>query len=263
MRSVIPKSEQERRDEMIIPLIGAGIATTALLYFALSPAGKNVVMWYDGVRESAPNDRGTFRQAARSAAGALRATAVPIESGADIADAIRSFQGKISVLVLVGHGTPTSFFEPNGAGLRVGPTSLPGWLGIVDFARLLAPKLKRGFVISLAGCSAARENSEHDEGTWWDGGTRSLAGMLRDALALAGAPSGEVRGHTSRGTVLLNPQGRTFYVKRAYAGRPGIHVMKQAGRAQPRSLNDVVTWNNYARGNIAARWMLGAPVPRG
>ncbi len=167
------------------------------------------------------------------------------------------------MLVMVGHGTPTSFFEPNGAGIRTGSTSLPGWLGITDFARLLAPKLKRGFVISLAGCSAARENSEHDEGTWWDGGARSLAGLLRDALVLAGAPSGEVRGHTSRGTTLLNPQGRTFYVSRAYIGRPGVHVMKLAGRPRPTSLGYVAEWNNYARGTIAARWMLGVPIPRG
>ncbi len=39
---------------MILPLIGAGVATSALIYLALSSSGKNVVMWYDGFGRARP-----------------------------------------------------------------------------------------------------------------------------------------------------------------------------------------------------------------
>lgn len=218
-----------------------------------------LVLHTDNVRADAPGDRRVFRDNGRLAAGRLGTSPIPILSAQDILNALRSSPGNLRVVVMVGHGTPTSFFEPRSFGFRTGRTALPAWLSVQDFAAALAPKLARNAVVSIGGCSSGRNADEPAvwgvNSTSWDGGERSLAAQLRDALAARGAVA-EVRAHTLLGTTLQNPQGRAFST--ATPGAPGVHLMRVMGRARPTTHAEYRDWNNYAQGDVAFNWMMGA-----
>jgi len=253
----------------ILPTVGviAGSMATYGLWSLLRPRSALVLYSDDPGDTSA--DRGTFRAAGQRAARYLHTTAVGVSSAQDILDAIDQAPGNLGVVMLVGHGTPQKFFSPSRFGIRhrgVGRTQLPRWISAADFSVRLAPKLARGFILTFAGCSAGRNSGEPSgwvlSSTSWDGGAQSLAARLRDSLARSRA-TGEVRGHTVFGTALDNPQGRTFYAGRGSIGRPGVHIMHQAGWSHPQDFNDYRAWNTYAQGRIARGWMVGLPIPRG
>lgn len=252
----------------ILPAVGIAAGGTAAYGLWSRVRPRNALVLYSDDPQDTSSDRGTFRDVGQRVAGYLRTTAVAVSSAQDILTAIDRALGNLGVVVLVGHGTPSKFFSPSRFGIRysrAGGTRLPRWLSTVDFAARLAPKLARGFVLSLAGCSSGRSTNEPSGwqlcSTSWDGGVRSLASGLRNDLSRQGA-SGEVRGHTVFGTTLDNPQGRTFRVGRWSINRPGVHVMHQARWARPRDFNDYRAWNNHAQGRIARGWMAGLPIPR-
>jgi hypothetical protein len=224
-------------------------------------------MHTDNVREDSPGDRAIFRRNAAVAGRVLGVTPVPIRSGQDVLEAIRRSPGDLGTVVLVGHGTQTSFFEPRSFGIRArGSDSLPAWLSAETFARELARKARRGVIVSLAGCSAGASPAEYRDPSTvsGDGGADSLAGIIRDTLQRAGVggEGGEVRAHTTQGTVLMNPQGRTFKIKSVEVGRPGRHIMGMTWGREALDTRSPVEWQRFARGNVATRWMLGGDLPR-
>ena len=245
---------------------GVRVATGSWNLFSSSP--RALVMYAANVRSDSPGDAGVFLNNATLAACALGADAVPIRSGQDVINAIRQAPSGLTRVVLIGHGTQDKFFEPRSFGLRTarrGGDQLPAWVSSETFSRELARKAARGVIVSLAGCSAGASPSEYrNQATiTGDGGADSLAAHIRDYLVAAGAGGnhGEVRAHTTRGTVLQNPQGRRFKIKTGWQGRPGEHIMGLVwGRAALGSRNPG-DWDRYARGPIASRWMLGEALP--
>lgn len=227
-----------------------------------------LVLYAAAPRADAPGDTRVFRDNATLAGRFLGVAPVPVRSAAEVLQAVRQAPRGLNRLVMIGHGTQSLFFEPRGYGLRTGRRggdALPAWVSAETFARELARRAARGIIVSLAGCSAGASPAEYRNPATitGDGGADSLAGQVRDALQRAGVggEGGEVRAHTTEGTVLLNPQGRTFKIKQAEVGRPGKHIMGQVwGRGALRTRNPG-DWNRYARGEIATRWMLGEDLP--
>lgn len=167
----------------------------------------------------------TFTEVAGRAGQLLGATPEPVADGQTLLAAIRRHQ-RIKTLLLIGHGTSTAFIRPGVAGLRVGTSALPAWLGLDEFARELAHSLAGGFWLGLLGCRAAAESSEIDWSaeTAGPGGARSLAGQLRDLLVRRGAPRGVVGGHTTTGATDANPRAREFVVASRALGTVGQPV---------------------------------------
>ena len=249
-----------------LPVIILGSAgVVGALAYALRPRHSLVIYSSDPLDPSA--ERGEFLRNAQIAARALGTRPIPVSSAAQLIRATQRAPNNLGRVIFIGHGTTTRFLSPRRYGIRLsGGTSLPAWISANDYARILAPKLARNFFIGLGGCSAARSPSEPSgwtPATGWRGGADSLAGRLRDALTVNGAPSGIVGGHSVLGTTLDNPQGREFRTGRQYVGRPGIHIMELAGRPGPPDFESYRAWNNYAQGRIAANWMLGGGIRRG
>jgi hypothetical protein len=208
---------------LLLGLTAVSLAGTAA-YLALRKRG-DIVILYAGVAPE-PGHVGTFREVSGRAAQLLQAPApAPVTDGQSLVNAIRAHR-KIGTLLLIGHGSSTSFIRPGTSGLRIGATALPTWVGVETFAQELAPRLSRGFWIGFLGCRAAAETSETDWApvTAGPGGARSLAGLLRDALVVHGAPSGRVGGHTTTGATDANPRAREFVVARRAVGTPGQPV---------------------------------------
>jgi hypothetical protein len=253
--------------EWKIPAIGIGtIGAGAGLYWLLRP--KRALVIYSDDPQDPQRDRSTFVSTAQAAGRLLRTEPVAVRSAADLVSAVRNAPSNLGTVVFVGHGTATKFLSPARFGIRTrerGGTALPRWISPEDFAREIAPKLSRGTTIALAGCSAARGPREPRGWvveTGWHGGAQSLAGRIRDTLAVRGV-SGIVRGHTVTGTTLANPQGRTFEIKRSMIRRPGVHAMAEAGLPGPPNFAAYRSWNTRARGARAARWLLGGSIGRG
>jgi len=211
-----------------------------------------------------------FERNAHAAALHFGVTAIPVTDGQTLLNAVRAAPAGLGLVLMVGHGSGGAFFRPGHAGLRIDRDALPAWLGDDTFARELAPKLAPGFVLSLAGCRAGAEQREPDwsrEDYWTSttpgpGGARSLAGEIRDALARAGAPRGEVRAHTTTGGVLANPGARTFVVDAQTVGQPGAALIELVlGVGAARNRVRLSTWNTKVRGTPAARWILGGRAP--
>jgi hypothetical protein len=211
-----------------------------------------------------------FRTNADNAAGLLRTRAVPVVDGQSLLNAVRAAPRNLGLVLMIGHGSGSSFFRPGTAGLRIGRDALPTWLGDDSFTCELAPKLGRNFVLSLAGCRAGAEQNEPDwtsEAYWTGstpgpGGAHSLAGEIRDALVRAGVREGEVRAHSTTGGVFANPGGRVFAVEAPFVGRPGAALMDLVmGPGSSRDRTKISRWNGQVRGTLAVRWILGGRMP--
>lgn len=245
----------------LVTLVGAG---SYLLSRNVGP--RKALVLYTATGDNVPE----FERNATDASRLLRTRPMPISDGQSLLNAVRAAPRNLGTVLMIGHGSGGAFFRPGHSGLRIDRDALPTWLGDDTFARALAPKLARGFVLSLAGCRAGAEYNEPDwtsEAYWTGstpgpGGARSLAGEIRDALARAGANTGEVRAHTTTGGVLANPAGRTFVVARGQIGRPGASLVDLVlGPGSSRDRTTVTRWNGRVRGAVATRWMLGGRQP--
>ena len=207
---------------LLLSLTAATLAGTAGFMWWRS-RGDVVILYSVNAPES--SDVGTFTEVARRAGQLLGATPEPVADGQTLLAAIRRHQ-RIKTLLLIGHGTSTAFIRPGVAGLRVGTSALPAWLGLDELARELSRRLTSGFWLGLLGCRAAAESSEADwtPVTAGPGGARSLAGQLRDLLVQRGAPRGTVGGHTTTGATDANPRAREFAVASNALGTPGQPV---------------------------------------
>jgi hypothetical protein len=167
---------------------------------------------------------GVFRSTARMVQAAYGGQALPVDTGEDIRQALTEVAGPLNVVVFTGHGSTQSFFRPGRSGIRVGQDALPSWLSVESVARLLAPKLASGAVVSLAGCRAAANPGEPDwnPANFAPGGERSFAARLRDALVRAGARISAVRGKTVTGVAFGAPRGREFGPEVGSVGRPVV-----------------------------------------
>lgn len=245
---------------------GTGLVRRAVQAVGLAP--RALVLYAANVRPEAPGDAAVFLRNAELAGSYLGTDPIPIRSAQDVLTALRDAPSGLTRVALIGHGTQDKFFEPQSFGIRTGQRGgdqLPTWVSAGTFGRALAAKAARGVIVSLAGCSAGANPEEYRNPATvtGDGGDHSLAALIRDELQRAGVGGGggEVRAHTTAGTVLMNPQGRTFKIKAAEVGRPGRHIMNIVwGRDASRTRNPG-DWNRYARGAISTRWMLGEDLP--
>lgn len=215
-----------KRDGIGLAALGIGLGGLAALL--LSRRGAALVTYSDNAELD--RDVGTFRGVARRAGELHGVVPVPVSDGADLLAAVRS-QSRIGTLLIIGHGTTSSIIRPGQAGLHTTRTALPEWVSIEDFATVLAPRLTSGFWLGLLGCRTAAEPWEDDwtAQTLAPEGNDSLAGMLRDALVAAGAPSGKVGGHTTTGATDANPRARVFPVVASQVDQWGIPVALTQG----------------------------------
>lgn len=252
-------------------LIGLGVAGVAwglsrllgVQVPGLSAVELALPAWLRGSRalllyQDANPDTGTFRSTAQRLAQGLGLEAAAGPFGVSSREQVlrriaqRSQDGPLGPVVLVGHGTTSTFFPA----FSVAPEAL---------AAALAPHLGQAAVIGLAGCRAGADPGEVDwsPASYASGGSRSYAARLRDALVAAGAPVGcTVRAHSTTGSTTANPVIRSFPCTRSMVGQSGISVLEAmfgegaASNAQLRTL-----WTQQARGKVAELWIVGAPLP--
>jgi hypothetical protein len=204
------------------------------------------------VYQSSGNALGELRDTADRLHGAIAGSVLrPAASAQQLYAAIAS-QGRLGPVVLVGHGTPTSFFP----GYGVTPDGL---------AQALAPKLVHGTYVGLAGCRAGADPGEQDWGStsFGPGGARGFAGLLRDALVRHGSPRVTVRAHSTTGHLTANPAARAFVATSSQVGQPGASVIDLvwgAGSWQDARLRQ--TWTDQFRGKLAELWVSGVPLSR-
>lgn len=234
----------------ILKALGIGAAAAVGGYLLTRGGGGHPLILYQTVGR----DLGEIRDTAENLRGVLpNATTVGVPNANTVYQAIRDQPGKLSSVVLVGHGTPRNFFTSYGTS----PTRL---------AQELAPKLTSRSFIGLAGCRAGADPGEQDWSTrsYGPGGALGFAGRLRDALVAAGAPRGvQVRAHSTTGHLTANPAARSFVVAAHLVGQPGISVLDQVwgvGSWQNAALRRA--WTDQFRGKLAELWVAGFPIPR-
>jgi hypothetical protein len=120
---------------------------------------------------------------------------------------------------------------------------------------------------SLAGCSAGSERGEvnwaPDGSSYGPGGASGFAGNFRDFLVEAGAPSGDVRAHSTVGHVTNNPAARVFPVASSEKGQPGKSALDLAfGHAGAwREAGNRRQWVNAFQGEPSEKWIIGGSLP--
>lgn len=149
----------------------------------------------------------------------------------------------LDLVLFVGHGATRALLSH----------MIPGELSTEELARILAPRLTPGFVVSLNSC---RTGGDPEEENWVNaytsGGARSFAAKLRDALLDAGAPEGEIRAHHSTG-IHGNPSGRVFYVAPGTRGTIGVSLREQKWA----DLGTDAAWGRQVQGELAFQWITG------
>jgi len=197
---------------------------------------RQVLVMYQADGNGSPE----FRRKAIEIAGWYGAQAIPVTSGAEIIAAIRR-SGALKRILWFGHGTPRAFFRPGHSGVRANAQDSRMVKSIRTVARALAPHLASGWILGLAGCSAAAGVGEFvaAETSRLTGGASSFAALLRDELVRAHAPLGVVRGHTTIGHTTRNPNGREFLANLANIQNNGVGA------------------TGLTHGGVAERWIAG------
>lgn len=240
----------------------AGAGGVALFSYAAYRGwlGAKVIL-YTSVGDGA----GEFASSARRLGERLGAHVYPVQNGQDVLDAIRRHPF-ISRLLWVGHGTTSSFFRPGTAGVRVGADALPTWVSTETVSRVLGARMVPGFVLGLAGCSAASDPgySSWGQQSFMSGGALSFAGQLRDDLVRWNPWLwwAELRGHAAAGGDTENPTARVFAARLTSLGRPGRSLLDLAwgdGSSQSQALID--QWTATFRGANSETWIAGEPLP--
>jgi hypothetical protein len=235
-------------DRRLLTALGIGAGAAGIGYLLSRGLGGTPLIIYQTVG----NNLGELRDTAERLHGAISGSVLrPAASAQQLYNAIAA-QGRIGPVVLVGHGTPTTFF--------------PGYGVTADsLARALAPKLAHGAYVGLAGCRAGADPGEQDWGStsFGPGGARGFAGRLRDALVRYGSPRVTVRAHSTTGHLTANPAARAFVATSSQVGRPGASVIDLvwgAGSWQDAGLRR--TWTDQFRGKLAELWVSGVPLSR-
>ena len=180
-----------------------------------------------------------------------------------IADAYDDFE--VEHLIAVCHGFSTRLLSGT-AGVHVTQHKPPAVVSLDAFVRAWEPKLTKDCRISLCACMCGRDPYGLDD--YWapsshaDGGTKSFAGKLRDAMLDHGVRA-EVRSHTNPGHVLNNPCGRVFLPVRGAPGRSLFNMSVGDKLGVKRTWKSARQFNELVKGAIAARWILfdGDVVP--
>lgn len=245
---------------ILLALMGVGVAGgIGVIVYRLIKRDKKYLILYVTSGEGAS----AFRTTAEHASQLFDTEPIPANNAQDILNAFRGDE-KYDVVVLAGHGTPTSFLRPGLAGISsTRQTRLPNWINVDDFVRRVSPNLASRVIFSFAGCRTGADPGEAD---WTDvsyrpGGAQGLAGKLRDALARQGKV-GEVRSKSTTGTSWGNPIGRLFPIERSQIGRPGVPLMDVAwGPGAHRDSAAIREWTNRFRGKPAMAWTIGYDLP--
>jgi hypothetical protein len=235
-------------DRRLWTALGIGAGAAGIGYLLSRGLGGTPLIVYQTTGRGAGDLRSTAERLNRNMSGSVLRAA---SSARDLYSAIAS-HGRLGPVVLVGHGTPRSFF----AGYGVTPEGL---------ARALAPKLAYGTTLGLAGCRAGANPEEQDWGrsAYGPGGERSFAGLLRDALVRLGAPRVTVRAHSTTGHSTANPAARSFVATRSQVGQPGASVLDLVwGSGAWESANLRTAWTDQFRGKAAELWVAGQPLPQ-
>jgi hypothetical protein len=231
-------------NKLIIGLLGVGtLGVGYALYRAFVPYRAPLLIVQTGSIPGA----GEIMLVARSLGRALGVEPQPAASPADVLRII-SARSNIHPLVFVGHGSTAGLFSNTITARNFAP-----------IVQALAARLPRGFVLSLNSC---RTGANRRETNWVEpyrsGGAGGFASLLRDALARAGAPAGEIRAHSGTG-IHGNPSGRIFEVSRP--GQPGVSLMSQQwGEPATADRSLARTWGSAVRGAVASRWIIGEDV---
>ncbi len=232
-------------DRRLLIALGVGAGAAGVGYLISRGGGTPLIIY-----QTAGNNLGDIRDTAVRLNGAIQGSVLRgVASAQQLYSAIAS-QNRIGPVVLVGHGTPRTFFP----GYDVTPTGL---------AQALAPKLAYGTYVGLAGCRAGADPGEQDWGStsFGPGGARGFAGLLRDALVAKGSPRVTVRAHSTTGHTTANPAARAFVATRSQVGQPGASVIDLvwgSGSWQDAGLRR--TWTDQFRGKLSELWVSGVPL---
>jgi hypothetical protein len=236
-------------DRRLLMALGIGAGAAGVGYLLSRGLGGTPLIIYQSVGQAPFELRSTAERLNRAIGGSVLR---PAANAQQLYNAIASQEGRLGPVVLVGHGTPSSFF----AGYGVTPDRL---------AQVLAPKLAYGSYVGLAGCRAGADPGEQDWGTssFGPGGARGFAGLLRDALVRYGSQKVTVRAHSTTGHLTANPAARAFVATSSQVGRPGssvIDLVWGSGSWQDAELRRV--WTRQFRGKLAELWVSGEPLSR-
>jgi len=213
-------------------LIGAGAALVTWFFIRRK---KPLVIYQTRAPEA-----NYFRSLGQRIGQHLEVTPIGVGSLRELWEAIDSAPGGRNIVVLVGHGTPRTFF--------------PGYgVTVQNLAQHLRPKLGMGAVIGLAGCrSGADPGSENwAPESFGPGGAESFAG-LRDLLRV------EVRAHTTTGDATANPAARVFLP----SGGPGLSALDMVlGEGAWRDPEKRSWWTSQFRGKLSEFWITGGSLP--
>ncbi len=170
----------------------------------------------------------------------------------------------IDHLALVCHGG-TTYLLSSQAGVHVWRDNLIEQISVSRFAAALASRLGPRPLISLCSCLCGRDprwylrsisklTSPWGPRSYREGGTRSFAGRLRDALVERDVRA-SVRAHTAVGHVTALPLLRLFRPIRGAPGLP-LYQIVHRGQLEPTWARRR-RWVRLVRGELAERWLVG------